>query len=88
MPHVDKSFKLATKKPWNPVSYLQHIFFIIVHIFSMFFISHVCSMVFISHVCSMVAEIGGYSGLLLGFSLMDTVAVFSHITKWMFAPAE
>ena len=37
---------------------------------------------------SMVAEIGGYSGLLLGFSLMDTVAVFSHITKWMFSPVK
>ena len=42
----------------------------------------------LNHICSMVAEIGGYSGLLLGFSLMDTVAVFSHITKWMFSPAE
>ena len=39
-------------------------------------------------ICSMVAEIGGYSGLLLGFSLMDTVALFSHITKWMFSPPE
>ena len=39
-------------------------------------------------VFSMVAEIGGYSGLLLGFSLMDTVAVFSHITKWMFSPVK
>ena len=35
---------------------------------------------------SMVAEIGGYSGLLLGFSLMDTVAVFSHITRWILSP--
>ena len=42
----------------------------------------------LDHICSMVAEIGGYSGLLLGFSLMDTVAVFSQITKWMFSPAE
>ena len=39
-------------------------------------------------VFSMVAEIGGYSGLLLGFSLMDTVSVFGHITKWILAPAK
>ena len=28
---------------------------------------------------SMVAEIGGYSGLLLGFSLLDTVTLLDHL---------
>ena len=35
----------------------------------------------------MIAEIGGYSGLLLGFSLIDMVIVFEYFalfSKWAF----
>ena len=32
---------------------------------------------FKKYICSMVAEIGGYSGLLIGFSMMDLAAIFN-----------
>ena len=32
---------------------------------------------------SMIAEIGGYSGLLLGFSLIDMVIVFEYLALFL-----
>ena len=44
---------------------------------SIFFITYLCN------VSSMVAEIGGYSGLLIGFSLMDMAKVFNKIVSYI-----
>ena len=32
---------------------------------------------------SMVAEIGGYSGLLIGFSMMDLAMILKDVVKFM-----
>ena len=35
----------------------------------------------VDNVCSMVAEIGGYSGLLIGFSLMDLAMLLKNVVN-------